>query len=161
MNAVWIRNVLTTTTRSRWSNRNGGVKTAAWRTFRRRSTPHSAVKNKRVTVQGPVKKPPMGSMSHRGWRSAVFNFGKFPQFPPQSFLLVHLVSSNMDHRYHNCRRRPSTSPWNWSMNQRQVDTVIQYVLPLGNSATPREKALHITTQSYSNILSHRCGGVAP
>ena len=32
----------------------------------RRSTLHRAVKNKRVTVQGPVKKPQMDSMSHRG-----------------------------------------------------------------------------------------------
>ena len=47
-------------------SRNGGVKTAAWRTFRGRSTLHRAVKNKRVTVQGPVKKPPMDDMSHRG-----------------------------------------------------------------------------------------------
>ena len=63
--AVWILNVLTTTTRRRWGNRNGAVKTAAWRTFRR-SALHHAVKNKRVTVQGPVKKPPMDYMSHRG-----------------------------------------------------------------------------------------------
>ena len=59
VNAVWTLNVLTTTTRRRWSNRNGGVQTAAWRTFRRRSTLHRAVKNNRVTVQGPVKKPQM------------------------------------------------------------------------------------------------------
>ena len=59
-------NVLTATTRRRWRSRNGGVKTAAWRTFRRTSTLRRAVKNKRVTVQGPVKKPPMGHMSHRG-----------------------------------------------------------------------------------------------
>ena len=58
--------VWTTTTRRRWRNRNGGVKTAAWRTFRRRSALHRAVKNKRVTVQGPVKKPQMDYMSHRG-----------------------------------------------------------------------------------------------
>ena len=50
-------NVLTTPTRRRWRNRNGGAKTAAWRPFRRRSTLHRAVKNKRVTAQGPVKKP--------------------------------------------------------------------------------------------------------
>ena len=43
-----------------------GVKTAAWRTSRRRLTLHRAVKNERVTVQGPVKKPPMDCMSHRG-----------------------------------------------------------------------------------------------
>ena len=43
-----------------------GFKTAAWRTFMRRSTLRYAVKNKRVTVQGPVKKPPMDYMSHRG-----------------------------------------------------------------------------------------------
>ena len=54
------------TSRRGWRNRNGGVKTAAWRTFRRRSTLHYAVKSKRVTVQGPVKKPPMDYMSHRG-----------------------------------------------------------------------------------------------
>ena len=40
VNAVWIRNALTTTTRRRWRNRNGGVKTAAWRTFRRRLALH-------------------------------------------------------------------------------------------------------------------------
>ena len=34
--------------------------------FRRRSTLHHAMKNKRVTVQGPVKKPQMDYMSHRG-----------------------------------------------------------------------------------------------
>ena len=33
----------------------------------RRSTLHHAVKNKRLTVQGPVKKPQMDYMSHRGW----------------------------------------------------------------------------------------------
>ena len=48
--------VLTTTTRRRWRNRDGGVKAAAWRTFRRRSALRRAVKNKWVTVQGPVKK---------------------------------------------------------------------------------------------------------
>ena len=58
-NDVWIFHVLTTATRRRWTNRNGGVKTAAWRTFGRRSTRHRAVKNERVIVQGPVKKPPM------------------------------------------------------------------------------------------------------
>ena len=63
---MWILEVLTTTTRRRWRNRNGGVKTAAWRTFRRRSTLHHAVKNKRVTVQGPVKKPQMDYMSLGG-----------------------------------------------------------------------------------------------
>ena len=41
------------------------VKTAAWWTFRRRSTLHHAVK--RVTVQGPVTKPKMDYMSHRGF----------------------------------------------------------------------------------------------
>ena len=55
-----------TTTRRRWTNRNVGVKTAAWQTFSRRSTLHHAVKNKRVTVQGPVKKPQMDYMSHSG-----------------------------------------------------------------------------------------------
>ena len=65
--AICFLNVLTTTTRRRWRNRNGGVKTAAWWTFRRRSTLHHTVKNKRVTVQGPVKKPPMDYMSHKGW----------------------------------------------------------------------------------------------
>ena len=49
-----------------WRNRNGGVKTAAWRTFRRTSTLHHAVKKERVTVQGPGKKPQMDYMSHRG-----------------------------------------------------------------------------------------------
>ena len=34
--------------------------------FRRRSTLHHAVKNKRVTVQDPVKKPQMGYMSQGG-----------------------------------------------------------------------------------------------
>ena len=53
VNAVWIRRVLTSATRRQWRNRNGGVKTAAWRTFRRRSTLHRAVKNKRVTVRAP------------------------------------------------------------------------------------------------------------
>ena len=66
LNAVWIFNVLTTATRRRWRKRNGGVKTAAWRTFGRRSTLHHAVKNKRVTVQGPVKKQQPDGMSHRG-----------------------------------------------------------------------------------------------
>ena len=47
-------------------DRNGGVKTAAGRTFRRRSAEHHAVKNKRVTAQGPIKKPQMDYMSHRG-----------------------------------------------------------------------------------------------
>ena len=42
------------------------VKTAAWRTFRGRLTLHQPVKNKRVTVQGPVTKPQMDYMSHRG-----------------------------------------------------------------------------------------------
>ena len=64
--AVRILNVLATTTGRRWSNRNGGVKTAAWRTFRRRSTLRHAVKSRRVTVQGPVKKPQTDYMSHRG-----------------------------------------------------------------------------------------------
>ena len=50
----------------RWRNRNGGVKTAGWWTLRRRSTLHHAVKDERVTVQGPVKKPQMDCMSHRG-----------------------------------------------------------------------------------------------
>ena len=45
------------------------------------------------------------------------------------------VSSNTVQRYHNCRRRPSISPWDWSMKRRQVDIVIQSVLPLENSAT--------------------------
>ena len=54
------------TTRRRRRNRNGGVKTTAWRTFRRRSALHRAVKNKWVTVQGPVKIPQMDCMSHRG-----------------------------------------------------------------------------------------------
>ena len=52
-----------------WRNRNGGVKTAAWRTFmrrRRRPTLHHAVKDKRVIVLGPVKQPEMDFMSHRG-----------------------------------------------------------------------------------------------
>ena len=44
----------------------GGVKTAAWRAFRRRSALHRAAKSKRVTAQGPVKKPPMDYMPHRG-----------------------------------------------------------------------------------------------
>ena len=39
--AVWTLNALTTPTRRRWRNGNGGVKTAAWRTCRRRSTPAS------------------------------------------------------------------------------------------------------------------------
>ena len=55
-----------------WRNRNGGVKTAAWRTFmrrRRRPTLHHAVKDKRVTVLGPVKQPEMDFMSHRGGQS--------------------------------------------------------------------------------------------
>ena len=63
-NAVWILNILTTTTRRRWRNRNGGVKTAVWRTFTRRLTLRHAVKNKRVTVQGPVKRPQMDYISH-------------------------------------------------------------------------------------------------
>ena len=33
---------------------------------RRRPTLHHAVKNKRVTVRGPVKQPEMDFMSHRG-----------------------------------------------------------------------------------------------
>ena len=40
-----------------------------WRTFmrrRRRPTLHHAVKDKRVTVLGPVKQPEMEFMSHRG-----------------------------------------------------------------------------------------------
>ena len=69
---MWILNALTTPTRRRWRNRNGGVKTAAWRTFRRRSTLHRAVKNERATVQGPVKKPPMDYMSHRGMQMHFF-----------------------------------------------------------------------------------------
>ena len=52
-----VLDVLTTTTHRRWRNRNDGVKTAAWRTFRRRSTLHHAGKNKWMTVQGSVKKP--------------------------------------------------------------------------------------------------------
>ena len=63
---MWILNVLTTTTSCRWRNRNGGVKTAGWWTLRRRSTLHHAVKDERVTVQGPVKKPQMDCMSNRG-----------------------------------------------------------------------------------------------
>ena len=35
-------------------------------TFRRRSALHHAMNNERVTVQGPIKKPPMDYMSHRG-----------------------------------------------------------------------------------------------
>ena len=66
VHAGWILNALTTTTRRRCRIRNGGVKTAAWRTFRRRSTLHHAVKNKLGTVQGPVKKPPMDYTSTRG-----------------------------------------------------------------------------------------------
>ena len=46
-----------------WRNRNGGVKTAAWRTFRRRS---ASCGEQRVTVQGPVKKSQMDYLSHRG-----------------------------------------------------------------------------------------------
>ena len=74
-------NVLTTTTRRRWRNGNGGVKAAAWRTFGAR---HHAVKNKRVTVQGPVKKPPMDYMSHRGGtcvRTAALNQCIAPPVP--------------------------------------------------------------------------------
>ena len=63
---MWIPNVLTATTRRRWRNRDGGVKTTDWRTFRSRSTLHHAVKNNRVTVQGPIKKPQMDYMSQRG-----------------------------------------------------------------------------------------------
>ena len=55
-----------------WRNRNGGVKTAAWQTFRRRSTLHHAVKNKRITVQGPVKKPQTDYMLYRGVRACLF-----------------------------------------------------------------------------------------
>ena len=54
------------TTTRRNVTQGGAVKTAAWRTFRRRSTLHHAVKNKRVTVQGSVTKPQMDYMSHRG-----------------------------------------------------------------------------------------------
>ena len=53
---------------------------AAWRTFRRRSTLRHAVKNKRVTVQGPAKKPPMDFMSHRGGDSAGCRM--YPSPPP-------------------------------------------------------------------------------
>ena len=67
MNAVRVLNVLTATTRRRWRNRNGGVKTVAWRTFGRRSTLPHAVKNKRVTVQGPVKRPQMDYFTQGGW----------------------------------------------------------------------------------------------
>ena len=53
------------------------------------------------------------------------------------------VSSNLVHRHHSYRGRPSISPR--SRNRRQVDIVIQFVLLLGLSATRRENALHITT----------------
>ena len=43
-----------------------GVKTAAWRTFRRRSALHRAVKDERVTVQGPVQKPQLDCTSRGG-----------------------------------------------------------------------------------------------
>ena len=55
----------------------GGGKTAAWRTFRRRWTLHHAVKNKRVTVQGSVKKPQMDDMSHRGGRVQVWDWRRW------------------------------------------------------------------------------------
>ena len=44
----------------------GGVRTAVWRTFRSRSTLHEAVKSKRGSVQGPVKKAQMACMSRMG-----------------------------------------------------------------------------------------------
>ena len=64
-----------------WRNRNGGVKTAAWRTFmrrRRRPTLHHAVKDKRVTVLGPVKQPEMDFMSHRGGTDGMSHRGAPP-----------------------------------------------------------------------------------
>ena len=61
-----------------WRNRHGGVKAAAWQTFRRRWTLRHAVKNKRVTVQDPVKKPQMDYMSHRGGGGARGGRGGVP-----------------------------------------------------------------------------------
>ena len=43
---------------------------------RRRPTLHHAVKDKRVTVLGPVKQPEMDFMSHRG------GFGFHTRIPP-------------------------------------------------------------------------------
>ena len=85
--------------RCRCTNTNGGVKTAAWRTFGRRWTLHRAVKNERVTAQGPGKKPPMDCMFHRGgggqrlnnhlctsnWRQISGLFNEF-HFPPEANL---------------------------------------------------------------------------
>ena len=82
VHAVQILNALTTTTRRRWRDRNGGVKTAAWRTFRSRSTLHRAVKDERVTVQGPVKKLPMGYTSHGGGRPVLIFFPQGGGVPP-------------------------------------------------------------------------------
>ena len=80
-NTVWILNALTTTARRQWRHRNGGVKTAAWRTFRRRSALHRALEDKRVTVQGPVKKPPMGYMSRGGiWYGELWHRQLVPHF---------------------------------------------------------------------------------
>ena len=47
----------------------GGRDEWRWQAFtrrRRRPTLHHAVKDKRVTVLGPVKQPEMDFMSHRG-----------------------------------------------------------------------------------------------
>ena len=44
----------------------GGVKTAAWRAFRRRSALHRAVKNKWVTFRAPQRNHRWNCMSHRG-----------------------------------------------------------------------------------------------
>ena len=52
---------------------------------RRRPTLHHAVKDKRVTVLGPVKQPEMDFMSHRGlgkWASVPSPPRKAIFFPP-------------------------------------------------------------------------------
>ena len=58
-----------------------GLKTAAWRTFRTRSTLPHAVKNTRMTVQGPVKKPQMDYVSHRGMSGTSEQLGMMPRKP--------------------------------------------------------------------------------
>ena len=111
---MWVFNVLTTTTRCRWRTINCGVKTAAWRTFRRRSTLHHAVKNERVTAQGPVTKPQMDCMSHRGAARR--------QLPPLPLLLPPLRSLPPPTFFH-CPRHPKApnAPKAEQSTQRQGD----------------------------------------